>query len=128
MENEIRKPDVDLESNFSYNYDISWPFVLAEIHSVKAAIFGENDGANWHWIVELCDGRFGYVEGGCDYTGWDCQSGGSAKVFDSLKEATDQVPEKEDGYNRGNLREHIQKQLDGVESYGVIVILPTENE
>ncbi len=30
----------------------------------------EPDDINWLIAVELSDGRFGMVEGGCDYTGW----------------------------------------------------------
>lgn len=36
---------------------------------------GENDGAEWEWEVKTSDGRSWHVQGGCDYTGWDCQSG-----------------------------------------------------
>ena len=44
---------------------------------------GENDGPNW--LIVLKQGaRFVFIEAGCDYTGWDCQSGGSAFVADSL--------------------------------------------
>jgi len=35
---------------------------------------GENDGPAWHWIVKLYSGGFAYIEGSCDYTGWDCRS------------------------------------------------------
>lgn len=45
------------------------------IQSVALTIEGENDGASWHWIVRLTNGKWAYVTGGCDYTGWDCQSG-----------------------------------------------------
>lgn len=33
-----------------------------------------NDEPQFAWIVELHDGRFATVEGGHDYTGWDCRS------------------------------------------------------
>lgn len=35
---------------------------------------GENDGPVWIWRVSFADGSTWIVEGGCDYTGWDCQS------------------------------------------------------
>ena len=35
---------------------------------------GEHDGNNWIWRVTLGDGSTWIAEGGCDYTGWDCQS------------------------------------------------------
>lgn len=54
-----------------------------------AAIFdsrpGEHDGAHWLIAGVLNDGRFFFIEAGCDYTGWGCQSSGSAWVSDSLR-------------------------------------------
>jgi hypothetical protein len=38
---------------------------------IDLELTGENDGADWHWIVELRDG-WAYIAAGCDYTGWDC--------------------------------------------------------
>ncbi len=49
-------------------------FNIDDIEQVLAVYEGENDGDNWHWVLELTDGRFVYLWGGCDYTGWDCQS------------------------------------------------------
>lgn len=34
---------------------------------------GENDGDDWVWMVKTHGHHFIAV-GGCDYTGWDCQS------------------------------------------------------
>jgi len=36
----------------------------------RLVLTGENEGPNWHWIVELFKG-WAYVHGGCDYTGWN---------------------------------------------------------
>lgn len=44
------------------------------IARVDLQISGENDGPNWHWIVQLKDDTWAYVSGGREYTGWDCQS------------------------------------------------------
>jgi hypothetical protein len=41
---------------------------------------GENDSVDWIGIFELKDGRFISVESFCDYTGWDCQAGGTVTV------------------------------------------------
>lgn len=46
------------------------PFSLGNVRFVIASVEGENDGLPWEAIVELHDGRFGFVEAGCDYTGW----------------------------------------------------------
>lgn len=60
------------------------PFGRLDVARVVATSDGENDGANWIGIFRLKDGRFAFLSAGCDYTGWDCQSGGSALVSKSL--------------------------------------------
>lgn len=56
---------------------------IAEIDKVLAVVEGENDGPDWFWVLALTGARFALLTGGCDYTGWDCQSGATAQVFDS---------------------------------------------
>lgn len=63
--------DYDLVAAFEYN-DHDWP--LDEIEQVLAVWEGENDGDNWRWVVKRSNGEFWFIDGGCDYTGWDCQS------------------------------------------------------
>ena len=46
----------------------------SDLVDVLLEITGENDEADWHWIVTTTSG-FAYISGGCDYTGWDGQSG-----------------------------------------------------
>lgn len=55
-----------------------------EVASILATSDGENDGANWLMVVELKDGRFSFLSAGCDYTGWDCQAGGSSQEYPTL--------------------------------------------
>ncbi len=43
------------------------------------AINDDGSDMEWRWIGRIPDGRWFLVEAGCDYTGWDCQSG--AKVL-----------------------------------------------
>lgn len=62
--------DYDLTACLEYNPG-SVPFVATDIHKVLAVIEGEHDERNWYWLLELCDGQYAYLEGGCDYTGWD---------------------------------------------------------
>ncbi len=57
---------------------------VTDVKNVIAADEGYNDGDSWVAIVETKDGRFAYVEAWCDYTGWDCQSGGRIWVSDTL--------------------------------------------
>ncbi len=60
------------------------PFQRKDVARVIATSDGENDGASWLGLFELNDGRIAYLEAGCDYTGWDCQSGGHAIVSHSI--------------------------------------------
>src|SRR5690349_2831986 len=57
---------------------------IASVTRVIADSPGENDGPAWLFVVELADGRFAFVDASCDYTGWDCQAGGSIIVSGSL--------------------------------------------
>jgi hypothetical protein len=53
---------------------------LTETNNVVGLVceqVGERDGENWIWLVTLEDGTHWRLEGGCDYTGWDCQSNGT---------------------------------------------------
>lgn len=44
---------------------------LEEIDGIIAEVPGANDELEWHWVIKLTNGLFGYLHGGCDYTGWD---------------------------------------------------------
>lgn len=59
------------------------PFSRADVIELRHHRVGENDGANWLACGLLRDGRWFFLEAGCDYTGWDCQASGSAVVADS---------------------------------------------
>ncbi len=63
-----RKVDYDLESCINYNLP---GIEVSQIKGIWACVPGEADGPNWYWVLELNDGRFGLLYGGCDYTGWD---------------------------------------------------------
>jgi hypothetical protein len=62
------------------------PFSMDSIAEIVACEEGENDGETWVAVVKLDDGKFGFVEAGCDYTGWDCQASGEGYVCDALEE------------------------------------------
>lgn len=36
--------------------------------------YGERDGDHWQWSIVFENGEHWIATGGCDYTGWDCQS------------------------------------------------------
>lgn len=59
-------------------------FQRADIVEIKALSEGENDGPDWLIVGRLNDGRWFKIAAGCDYTGWDCQSGGYTNVAESL--------------------------------------------
>ncbi len=61
-------------------------FTRIDVVKIIAQSEGEGDGPPWVIYGKLRDGRWFYLEAGCDYTGWDCQAGGSATVGKSRKE------------------------------------------
>lgn len=73
------------------------------ISAVLAVWEGENDGDDWRWVVSLHDGRFAFIQGGCDYTGWDCQSWATCE-FAETPEAAAQFSSGE-GLPAGTLME-----------------------
>ena len=70
----------DLYAALAYN-DVE---VSAKPKKIHLELTGENDGAEWHWLVELENGSFAYIHGGCDYTGWGCQSSAEAHEAEDL--------------------------------------------
>ena len=56
--------------------------IIAE-HSVSPEGYSSEDVVG---VYELKDGRFLYVTGGCDTTGWDCRSGASGEIRNTLEE------------------------------------------
>lgn len=68
----MRGIDPDLESCLNYNpqpgFDLEW------IDAVLAVWEGQNEGDYWRWVLRLMNGLHVFLVGGCDYTGWDCES------------------------------------------------------
>lgn len=60
------------------------PVELEHVTEIYASVEGENDGEPWLAIGHLRDGRYFFIEASCDYTGWDCQAGGTAVVASTL--------------------------------------------
>ena len=61
--------DYDFCAALEYNPQPGWG--LSDIDRVLAVVEGQQDETDWHWIAKLTDGRYVYLTGGCDYTGWD---------------------------------------------------------
>lgn len=74
--------DYDLTACLNYNPQ---SFTVEEISHVLAVWEGENEGDDWRWILQLQDGRYVYLIGGCDYTGWDCQSWANSTFADTAE-------------------------------------------
>lgn len=111
----IRKPDSDLVAYLTNNRDI---YTLEDIANIHAEVPGHNDDDNWYWVIELKDGRFVVTSAWCDYTGWDCQSGGSSQVAASALEAASMAPETESYTNR-NPRRNLMAQIRGEQPFGL---------
>lgn len=89
----------NLKLKFSTDYDTDFydlGYALAhndvkassQIKKPLACLPGENDETSWHWLVELENGKIAHLFGGCDYTGWDCQSWfGPVTEYDTLDSA-----------------------------------------
>lgn len=85
--------------------------ILGNVDVIIAEVCGENDGYNWYWILQMRDGTFGWAEGGCDYTGWDCQSHASFNGnFKTPFEALENV-KTEDYDSRKSIKICLEKQL-----------------
>ena len=62
-------------------------FSVHDIEKVLAVFEGENDGPDWRWILGMVDGRCIFLQGGCDYTGWECSSYATHEVAASPEAA-----------------------------------------
>lgn len=61
----------DLTSALYHNGE--WTYRFSDISSIVMEQQGENETRDWVWTVRTKTGTY-QVQGGCDYTGWDCQS------------------------------------------------------
>lgn len=46
-------------------------FTREDVEKIFHSDEGENDEASWIMVGKLKDGRYFFLEAGCDYTGWD---------------------------------------------------------
>lgn len=61
------------------------PVDINDVDEVYASDEGENDGRDWIAYGKLKDGRYFFISAGCDYTGWDCQAGGTIYVASTVE-------------------------------------------
>ena len=91
------------------------------VKKVMACVFGENDGPSWHYILQMKDGRYVYLTGWCDYTGWGCQDGSDSGWHKKLERALEEAPVHEPYHKDINVREQLKKQIEGKQPYGLSV-------
>ena len=107
-EKDYRDRGIDYNLSAAFHYNAEQPIKLDDIEKVLAMFQGENDGASWAWIAKLKNDKYAYLQGGCDYTGWYCQSGLDVYVVDSLELA---LQESKSQYGEG-ICEHLQNQIE----------------
>lgn len=61
-------------------------FSREDVKEILGISEGERDERSWIIYGLLKDGRWFFAEGGCDYTGWDCQASNSGSVAASREE------------------------------------------
>lgn len=61
-------------------------FARADVARLVLCIDGERDGDEWVAAGRLKDGRWFLARGGCDNTGWDCQSHNIGETFASFED------------------------------------------
>lgn len=82
------------------------------IDVIVAEVCGENDGFSWYWILQMRDGTFANAQGGCDYTGWDCQSSADFKgEFKTPEEAIENLILE--SWEKRKIKETLLKQITG---------------
>jgi len=85
--------DYDLSACLEYNPQ---SFDITDIEKVIAVWVGENDEDDWRWIIKVTKecakkngGRYVFLQGGCDYTGWDCQSSATCEFTQTAMKAAE---------------------------------------
>lgn len=101
-----RNIDYDLGAALEYNPQ---PFTVGDIKMVHAVVEGEHDERDWYWIIELRDGRYVYLTGGCDFTGWDCQSSATSTFHTTVSGAAQDATEAD---RSGPVRSELLRQLE----------------
>jgi len=111
--NEEWKKDYDWQEAFGFA-DFSIDDVATVLHSDE----GYNDGDSWLSFGKLKNGKYYFLSAWCDYTGWDCQSGGDSFVGDTAEEVMrfgmSDAERKRLGIDLGDARhEYVPPYIDG---------------
>ena len=94
-------------------------FKVDDVTHILAEVCGANDGDDWWWILKLKGNKFFLLSGGCDYTGWDCQSSTQEHgYFPTANDCAKASPEEE-LYSRRKIRQTLLDQISGKLPFGV---------
>lgn len=64
--------------NWKEAFGFAEDFSIDDVETVLLESEGQNDGDSWLSFGRLKDGRYYFLTAWCDYTGWDCRSGGDS--------------------------------------------------
>ena len=113
METNIH-PEDDLWYALKYNPPVQ--FKVEDVRDIVAEVAGANDEYDWWWVLKMDGGKYFLLSGGCDYTGWDCQSSTEEHgYFDSALLAAEASPEIEK-YSDRVIRKNLVGQVKGTQS------------
>lgn len=94
-------------------------FKQSDVIDIVAEIPGENDEYCWWWVLKLGPKKYILLDGWCDYTGWDCQSGITEHgVFTTALKAAKAAPFEED-YTKRSVQRWLVEQVKGKRPFGL---------
>ena len=98
---------------YAIEYNPPEQFSKEDILEIVAEVVGENDEFSWWWVIKMKNKKYFLLEGWCDYTGWDCQSGiNEYGYFNTALKAGLASPEK-CGYSNRAIRKNLVGQIKG---------------
>jgi hypothetical protein len=75
-----------IQARFTEGTVSTTPILREDVTEIKHSSNGENDERAWIMVGKVKDGRWFFLCAGCDYTGWDCQAGGTCIVASTYEE------------------------------------------
>lgn len=107
--------DDDIFYAFSNN---NLGYLIDEIDSIIAEVCGANDELDWYWVLKMKDDSFMSAQGGCDYTGWDCQS--NCSVSERYLDVESCLEDLEcEEISRPNIKETLLAQVKGEQPFAL---------
>ena len=108
----MRKPDSDLQECLRI-----CEIKLKNVVDVLAEVPGEADESCWHAVIKLANGKYGYLTGWCDYTGWSCQDGANFTEAKTAIEAAKLA--KSNNEEKKLIKDQLLDQLKGKQPFGL---------